>query len=147
MIFLIVPFCILFSVLGGQINKLFRPIGITLTILFVYAIWHNHSLWCVFPVLLYGVIYTLGYGDNSKLMKWLKSEQLVRIVLGLLISIPIVICSVLTTNWLVIFSVPFIVAVECIRMGSWGKIGKFDVLPVDILRGIALGLGISFALL
>lgn len=147
MIFLSIPLVILFFMLGGQINKLFRPIGVPLSFILTYAIWHNYSVWLVAPVLFYGFTLSLGYGENSKLMKWLKSEQLVRIVLGLLNTIPVIILTTLTMHYWNYLFVPIIVAVECIRMGSWGKIGKYDILPVDIFRGLAIGLATSWSLL
>lgn len=148
MIFLSVPLCVLFFILGGQINKLFRPIGVTLSIIGMYAAFHNYSVWLFLPCLWYGFTLSLGYGENSKLMKWLKSEQWVRIWLGLSSSLPVMIIAGLTMNWWCFGTAPIVlVAVECIRMGKWFSVGKFDVLPVDIFRGLALGLAISWALL
>lgn len=133
--------------LGGQINKLFRPIGVSLSIFGIYLLFHNHPIWMGTPALLYGGILTIGYGRVSKLMLWLKSEQLVRIIYGLIVSIPVALVSLLNLKWSGLFGVPLIVACSCIRMGSWGKIGKYDILPVDILRGLAVGLAMSWALL
>lgn len=147
MIFLCVPLVVIFYMLGGQINKLFRPIGVPLSIFGIYLLAHNHPVWMGLPALLYGVILTLGYGVNSKLMKWLKSEQKVRIVLGLLVSIPVALCVLLTHNWYGMVGVVAIVACSCIRLGRWGTIGKYDILPVDIFRGLAVSLAMSFALI
>ncbi len=145
-IFFCVPFIVLFFMLGGQINKLFRPIGVTLSILITY-LFSYHVEWAFVPSLWYAFTLTLGYGEDSKLMKWLKSEQKVRIVLGLSSALPILLTVGLTHNFLALCMIPVIVAVECIRMGKWFSIGKFDVLPVDIFRGLVLGLGMSLALL
>lgn len=147
MIFLSVPLCILFFMLGGQINKLFRPIGVTLSLIGLYIAWHNHSVWLFIPSLYYAFTLTLGYGENSKLMKWLKSEQKVRIVLGLSSSIPVLITVLLSHNWWALLGIPLIVGVECIRMGKWFSIGKFDILPVDIFRAVAVSVSMSLALL
>lgn len=147
MIFLCIPLVVLFFMLGGQINKLFRPIGVSLSIISIYLIWHNHSPYYCIPTLAYAVILSLGYGENSKLMKWIDNEQLIRIFLGLMNCLPITIISLFTNNWMSLIFIPIIVAVECIRMGSWGKIGKYDILPVDIFRGLALSIAISFALI
>lgn len=146
MIFLSIPFCILFFMLGGQINKLFRPIGVTLSIVGLYLVVHHHSVWLILPSLYYGFTLTLGYGENSKLMKWLKSEQVVRIVLGISSGVPVLITILFSHNWWALFGFPVIVGVECIRMGKWFSIGKFDVLPVDIFRGVALSVAMSIAL-
>lgn len=147
MIFISVPLVVIYFLLGGQINKLFRPIGVTLSILTVYGLFHNHPLWCAIPVLWYAFTLTLGYGEDSFLMKWLESEKKVRIVLGVSSALPVLFCSVLTMNWLALIFIPVIVAVECIRMGKWFSIGSFDILPVDIFRGLALGTAISCALI
>lgn len=147
MIFLSVPLVILFYMLGGQINKLFRPIGVPLSIAALYLLHPTHPKWFVLPIMLYGVILTLGYGQDSKLMKWLKSEQLVRIVLGILVSIPVALTILLTRQWLASIGIVAIVGCSCIRLGSWGKIGKYDILPVDIFRGLAVGLAMSMALI
>ena len=132
---------------GGQINKLFRPIGVPLSVFGVYWAFYPHTVLVALPVLLYGFLLTLGYGVNSRLMKWLRSEQAVRIVYGVLIAIPVLLLSIITTNWAAILWVPVIVANSCIRIGSWGKIGHYDILPVDIIRGLTLGLAVSFSLL
>lgn len=147
MIFWCVPLVILFWCLGGQVNKLFRPIGVTLSIIAIYLIVHNHSIWYIIPSLWYAFTLTLGYGENSKLMRWLKDEQRVRIVLGISSALPVIVTASLTQNYFALFGFPLIVGVECIRMGSWGKIGKYDILPVDIFRGLAVSLAISMALI
>lgn len=147
MIFLSVPLVVLFYMLGGQINKLFRPIGVPLTFVGLYWLFYRETWMISLPCLLYGVILTQGYGVNSKLMKWLKSEQAVRIVLGIMVATPIPIVVALTHNWMALFGFPVIVACSCIRLGSWGKIWNYDILPVDIIRGLVLGLSMSWALL
>lgn len=145
MIFLSIPLVVLFFILGGQFNKLYRSVGVPLSILGVYLLIHQ-KVWLALPSLWYAFTLTLGYGENSKLMKIFKSEQKVRIALGLLNSLPIIIMVALTMKWICLLSVIVIVAVECIRMGSWGKIGKYDILPVDIFRGLVLALAVSWVL-
>ena len=131
---------------GGQFNKLFRPIFVPLSIIGVYWLFYPDTVIVSLPVLLYGFLLTLGYGVNSRLMKWLKSEQNVRIVYGILLSIPVIMLSIITTNFYAILLVPVIVANSCIRMGSWGKVGNYDILPVDIIRGATIGLAVSCSL-
>lgn len=147
MIFWCVPLVIIYFMLGGQWNKLFRPIGVPISIIAVYLVLPNHQWWCMLPVLWYGFSLTIGYGIDSKLMKWLKNEQAVRITIGILNSIPIPLIILMTMNWFAIMWVPIIIANSCLRLGSWGKVGDFDILPVDILRGLTIGLAISFSLL
>lgn len=146
MIFLSIPLCILFSCLGGQINKLFRPIGIPLSIIGVYLLWHAHSWTYCLPVLGYGFIDTLGYGVNSKLMKWLKDDILVRDVFSILQCIPLIFTIALTQNWNACLGIMFILMAYQLRIDPWFKIGKYDVLPDDIARGASVGLAMSLAL-
>lgn len=147
MIFLCIPAVVLFFMLGGQIQKLFRPIGITLSIATMYLICTKDAPLFVIPTLLYGGILTIGYGENSKLMKWLKTEQKVRIIYGILLALPVILSISLTQRWEALLSIPFVVASNMLRIGSIGKIGKYDILPTDIVRGLAVGLAMSWALL
>lgn len=133
--------------MGGQINKIIRPIAIPLTIVSVYGIWHNHPWYCVLPALLYGFILTIGYGEGSKLMKLLKSDELVRDFYSALCAVPVFITCVLTQKWFSMFGCVGVVIAFQLREGSWGKIGKYDILPDDLFRGLALGLAVSWALL
>jgi len=140
-----VPLVILAWVLGGQINKLIRPIAVPLSLGLGCLLGHVHW-YLILPVLLYGFTLTLGHGQDSKLMKWLKSEQELRIVVGLINALPIFIVALLNHPINVLW-VLIIVAVFCIRLGSWGKIGKYDILPVDIFRGLIVGLAYSVSVL
>ncbi len=146
MIFLCVPLVIIFFMLGGQINKLFRPIGVSLGIFGIYLSFYPETFLLALPAFLYGAILTIGYGVDSKLMKWFKKEQYVRIAYGVFLTIPVIITSLLTSNIYAILACPLVVATSCLRLGSWGKIGKYDILPVDIFRGFSVGLAMSFAL-
>lgn len=147
MIFWCIPLVILFYMLGGQINKLFRPIGVPLSIIGIYYLSHNQPFWYCLPVLWYAFTLTLGYGVNSKLMKYFQSEQTVRIVLGISSALPIIVIAAITMKWLLLIWVPIIVGVECIRLGKWFSIGKFDVLPVDILRALVVSVAVSLGLI
>ena len=147
MIFWCIPFFVIFYMLGGQINKYFRPVGIVLTTLILYWIGYRETFLLCLPATLYMAILLIGYGVNSKLMKWLKSEQAVRIVLGLFVALPVVLITMLTHNWIALVGAVGIVAVSTIRLGQWGSIGGFEILPVDILRGTILGIAVSLALM
>lgn len=145
--FISIPFIILVWMLGGQLNKLIRPILVPIIFILVYLLQYHKLDIVILPVLFYGFSLTIGYGENSKLYKWLDSEQEVRIVYGILLGIPVIACAILNMNWLALLGFPLVVAVSCIRLGSWGKIWKYDILPVDIFRGLSVGLGISLALI
>lgn len=147
MIFLSILLVVIFWMLGGQLNKLFRPIGVPLSIIGIYLLWHNHSIWCILPTLLYGFELTLGYGENSKLMKWLHKEETIRTVYSFMCSLPVVIICALTHNWFSVISIIGIIIAFHLDLGSWGKIGKYDILPDDLFRGLSIGLAISFALI
>ncbi len=148
MIFLCIPWIVLAYMLGGQVNKLFRPICVPIILLACFIFFDTTHLWYVIlPSLLYGGILTLGYGVDSKLMKWFKHEQTVRIILGVLVGIPVLLTVVLTHNIYGLIGFPLIVSCSCIRMGKWVTIGDFDILLVDIFRGLAVGIGMSLALI
>ncbi len=147
MIFLSIIPCIIFSMLGGQLNKLFRPIGIPISIILIYLLSHNHPWWCCLPALIYAFELTLGYGENSKLAKWLKDDRLVRYFYGMICAIPIVISCILTWNLYFLPSSILPVIAYQLKLGSWGKIGKYDILPDDLFRGLSIGLAMSLALI
>lgn len=147
MIFLCIPLCILFGMLGGQINKLFRPIGISLSIFLIYLIWHNHSWLYGLPSLLYGLELTLGYGENSLFMKWFKNDENIRDFYSFICCIPVIISMVLTKNIFSVFGILLIIISFQLRLGSFGKIGKYDILPEDIFRWGSVGLAMSLALI
>lgn len=147
MIFLSVPLVVLFGMLGGQVNKLFRPIGITLTLIATYLLTgHLSTWWICLPTLTYGLVLSFGYGENSKLMKWLKSDEVVRIVFSFMCCVPVWIVIALTNNYLSALGAFAIVGAFQIRMGSWGKIGKYDILPEDLFRYLAIGGAMTWAL-
>lgn len=145
--FLSIPLVVIFHMLGGQINKLYRPIGCTLSMVICFYLFPHREWFLSLPILFYAFRLTLGDGPNSKLMKVLKSEQKVRIVEGLLSSIPVLVEIMFSHNYLVFLFIPLIVASYCIRLGRWGHIGKFDILPVDIFRGLAIAVGNSLAVM
>jgi hypothetical protein len=147
MIFFAIPFVMLSWVLGGQINKIFKPIGVTLSLIVFFFIAHQRPWYCFLPSLLYGFWLAFGYGEDSKLMKWLKDDEKVRIVYSLICCIPPIFTIALTRNWYSYFSLIFILGAFQTRFPSLGKIGKYDILPDDILRGLSIGLSMSFSLI
>jgi hypothetical protein len=93
------------------------------------------------PFLLFLPVLIMGYGENSVLMGLLNADWLVRIVYGLLLSLPF-----FFFGWrrgafaLVLLPIAF-----SIRAGSFGHVGWFgDVLIGDIIRYGALGGLVSF---
>lgn len=147
MIFFCIPLVILFWILGGQINKLFKPIGVTLSIIGIYLLWHNYSVWYFIPTLFYAFWLTFGYGDDSKLMKWLRNDESVRIIYSIMCCLPVIITCALTKQWLDSIGIIGILIAFQLKLWSWGKIGKYDLLPEDIFRGLSIGLAMSLALI
>lgn len=137
----------LFWCLGGQINKLFKPIGVTLSLIGCFFLFAHKPWWCVLPSLLYAGELTLGYGEDGKLMKWLQNDELVRIVFSLLCCIPVCFTIALTQNYYAFFSLLLILGAFQLKLGSWGKIGKYDILPDDISRGTSIAIAMSCALI
>lgn len=146
MIFWSVPLVILFGMLGGQINKLFRPIGIPLSIAAIYAIHHNHEWWCILPTFLYGFLITLGYGPNSKLFEFLQDEELAIDAYSVICCLPIVFTFLLTKNLNAAFGILIVLGAFQIKLGSLGKIGKYDIEINDIFRWSAIGIAMAWAL-
>ncbi len=64
--------------MGKWIRRLIAPIPLVL-----YC-WHFAGEVVIFSYALYCGAYWIGYGDDSKLMKWLKNGTLVRLVCGFL---------------------------------------------------------------
>lgn len=141
-----IPFITLFWCLGGQINKLFKPIGVTLSLIVFFFIAHHHPWYCILPSLLYGFELSLGYGENSLLMKWLKDDELVRDVYSLLCCIPPIFTIALTQNWNAYFGLLFILVAFQFKLPSLGKIGKYDIITDDILRGLSIAVANFWAL-
>lgn len=146
MIFLSIPLVTLFGMLGGQLNKLFRPIGIPLAIIGAYFIHPNHEWFCILPTLLYGVILTIGYGENSKLFKLFNDDEMTMDVYSILCCIPLIITFLLTKNLTSAFGILIVLGAFQIRLGSIGKIGKYDILWNDFFRWGAVGIAMAWAL-
>lgn len=136
---------ILLWMLGGQINKLVRHIGVTI-LLTSYTSFQTRSLWLV-PFLSYGAILSLGYGDKSLLMRWLKNQRLVKAVYATLLAIPPVVCGMLLGHGWVLALYGVNLAVWQLELGSWGTIKykengvvvkEWNILGDDVVRGLAL---------
>lgn len=123
---------------GGQKNKGVRRFGIPgIAILSVFT---NKFEWKHLAFLLFIPVLVMGYGENSVLMSWLHSDILVRIVYGMLVSIPFVFFGL--RRWLVAFiSLPIAFSISA---GSMGQIGGFDILAEDMIRYGTLGILIAF---
>ena len=130
----------LMGMAGGQkgITKGVRRFGIPgLATLLGFFSKNKKKAWA-FTLLI--PILCIGYGENSFLMGIFNSDFIVRIVYGLLISIPFIVFGI--TKWL--FTALSLMIAFSIRAGSLGSIGGFDVLVEDICRYLTLGFWIAY---
>lgn len=143
------PAIMVLWMIGGQINKGVRRFGIPGTSMIGAVFWRLTDgekksfketskllvLLLLIPVLV------MGYGINSKLMKIFKKDLTVRIAYAIMVSIPLGIYAIITPNpfWKYpIITTSLIVAFQ-VRAGSLSKIGVYDVLIEDMVRGLVLG--------
>lgn len=131
---------VVFYLIGGQINKAVRRYGVPVSLYgMTWASSKDKSkaqrIKEIVLLSLIGLL-SMGYGQDSKLNKWLKHDWLVRIVYGLLLSVPLLI-------------IKFVWFVPIILSGAWSiragslfsfkiKDRQFDILIEDIVRSVAL---------
>lgn len=150
------PFAtMLLWMLGGQINKGLRRfgvpaislIGIYIRIISKWSKIGSKNWWRGWLILLYIPILSTGYGVDSCLMKIFKKDWLVRIMYGLFLALPQVLYCLIVGKY-VLLLIPLIgLPVICsIRGGSLGKVGKYDLLIEDVLRGFFFGQTILWVL-
>lgn len=92
-----------FGGVRGKIKRrLFCPILATAGIAGISLWMGTFSWWLIGYVLPLWGAYSIGYGENSKLMKWLKNKILVRAVVGLVLGLaafPVVIAFSVYLLW------------------------------------------------
>lgn len=121
--------------IGGQVWKPARRYFIPI-ITSWYAKTKKEKKWRVGAFLGFlGLFLSMGYGENSKLMKLLKREWLVRLVYSLLIWGAV--CLVNFSYWGLL---ALVVAFQ-VRAGGI-KIGRYDFLFEDYFRASALALAL-----
>lgn len=131
--------------LGGQFGSAWRKYGCmsSIILLFIWRITHGSIWWHITPILLICPAMFLGYGEKSWFMKVLKNEELVRVSEGVVLWIPMALCSILQTYyWSTGISIALTVGAFQIRAGSF-KIGKKDFLWEDLFRSLALAASIT----
>lgn len=123
-------FGMLFSgLIGGQGHKWLRRYGIP--IIAIIGGKFNKIL----PYLFIGGVLSIGYGENSILMRILGADGLVRLVYAILLSLPFLFWGM--KRWITA-CIALILSFQ-VRAGSLGHIGSFDVLIEDIVRYSVLG--------
>jgi len=135
MIWLLLPIFILMGMWGGQWCKGIRRFGIpglATTSAGVKDIKDKKVRWKVYLLSLLSFLLALGYGENSFLMKVFKKDWLVRIVYGVLLSVPFLVLKV----WVA----PLLLAgAWSIRAGGFVIYKDYDFLWEDFLRYSTLG--------
>lgn len=123
----------LLGCLGGQINKSFRRYILPLLAFSYTSLKKKGKKWRAFYYLILIAVLSLGYGEHSKLRKFLKgSDTWTRIVIGLLCSIPFLFWG----KWYSLIALPVAFS---IRAGGI-KIGKYDLLFEDVIKYGVIGI-------
>lgn len=130
--------------LGGQIKTYWRRFVLPVAVLalsMAYLHFTPDKHWYVgLPALLFIPDFIEGYGPKSWIYKWLRNETEVRMAYGAMCSLPIIGTAMWTGHWWCLLISVVEPALFVVELGSWGKIGKYDILGDDVVR--ALGLGI-----
>ena len=91
MIWFLLPVFIALGMIGGQKIKGIRRFGISglaVTIAGIKDIKDKRLRWKYYTLAILAFILSMGYGENSFLMKVFKKDWLVRIVYGCILSVP-----------------------------------------------------------
>ena len=142
MIYLLLPVFVAMGMMGGQWCKGVRRFGIpglATSVAGIKDIKDKKVRWRRYSLLLLSFILAMGYGENSFLMKVFKKDWLVRIVYGIILSIPFLIMGV----WIA----PILLAgAWSIRAGGFVIYKDFDFLYEDLARYTTLGSLICYVL-
>lgn len=125
----------IFGILGGQKNKSIRRHGIPFIVLTFSEF--NKKAW---PFIFLIIPLTMGYGEDSLLMRWLGSDTLVRAVYAVLLSLPFLFYG--WKRWLA--ACLALVAAFQVHAGSLGQVWGMDMLVEDVIRYLTLGVLIVF---
>lgn len=146
---LIVPIVTVLGMLGGQKIKGLRRFGIpgTVSLITTYKLLKNRKKLTKnkkvtpleYVLLLLAFILSMGYGENSWLMKVCKKDWIVRIVYGVILSIPFLILKL----WIA----PLLLAAAwSVRAGGFKIYKGYDFLWEDFIRYTTLGVCISLVI-
>jgi len=147
MIYLIVPVIVVLYMIGGQKIKGVRRFGVpgAAVIGSIGYIFDDKTkrLRDKLKPLLFTLLIPMicvGYGENSWLKKKLRYEWLVRLVYAIGLSLPFIFFGKY------FICLPLLIGAYQVHAGSLGKIGSFDILIEDILRGTAIGLSVAVSM-
>ena len=145
MTWLLLPVFIAMGMIGGQRFKGVRRFGIPgLATSFAIArdIKGKKARWRLYFLSLLSLVLSMGYGVNSWLMEVFKKDWIVRVVYGLILSIPFYAANV------VIGAVASVglAGAWSIRAGSFKVYKDYDFLIEDFIRYAVLGSLICYSL-
>jgi len=141
MIWTIVPLIVLLGMWGGQRYKIVRRGGIP-TVATLSAL-NQKKKWKALGLMLLWGILSMGYGENSWLMKVFKKDWIVRIVYGVVLSLPIYILS-----WKVgLIGTLALPTAWSLRLPSFKIYKEFDFLWEDAVRYTTLGVIITISIM
>jgi hypothetical protein len=138
----------IFWLLGGQFGSAWRKYGILFIslLLIAYRAIYGQIWWHYLPIPAFCAVLFLGYGEKSWFMKVLKNEELVRIADAIAIAIPLLITAWLSSKLYINYFIITISLLSAFQIRGGGiKIGKKDLLFVDVARGLAVGIALTQA--
>lgn len=129
---LIIPIITLLYMLGGQIKNQIRRFGVP-SFAIAYAFFKDSKdrKKAFFYMLLIPVL-CMGYGTKSIYMRLFQKDWLVRIMYALTLSVPFLLYGKF-------FSPFLLIGAYSIRAGGF-RVGKYDFLIEDLIRGVAISL-------
>ena len=135
MIWFLLPVFIALGMIGGQKIKGIRRFGISglaVTIAGIKDIKDKRLRWKYYTLAILSFLLSIGYGENSFLMKVFKRDWLVRIAYGCILSVPFLFSGV----WLA----PILLAgAWSVRAGGFKIYKEYDFLWEDLVRYTTLG--------
>lgn len=162
MIWVLVPCVVVMWMVGGQFEKGVRRFGIPGTVTLVAFIeallakeagaqegeQEKQAGWKGLLFLLMIPVLAMGYGVNSAIMRVCQVDWLVRIVYASLLAGVLDVEAIVTHDpwWLMVLYHVVLPAAFSVRAGSLGKVGKWDVLAEDIIRGTSVGVCVVLGL-
>ena len=143
---LLVPIITVLGMVGGQWGKWLRRFGIPSTAItynIIKDIQYKRIRWKKYFLGLLAFFLSIGYGENSILIKIFRLDWLVRIIYGILLSIPFFLVGSK-------YGIPAIIALPIawsLRLGKFKIYKDYDFLWEDFVRYGTLGCIISYTIM
>lgn len=151
---LLLPIPILFVVLwclGGQLKTYWRRFvlpGVVCLLSLAYCHFTTDRHWYqALLALIFIPDFIDGYSEKSWLYKWTKSLPITRLLYGFICAATVAIEAMWNGHPYAIFILFLEPILFICEFGSWGKIGKYDILGDDIVRSLGLGIFWVWAIL